>query len=75
MSFSIWNERPPFECAADDREQIYQVGDKWVVTDNQAKATQENIDDALKPQATPDPTKAELLVQINAMMAKVEALP
>lgn len=75
MSFAIWNEKPPFEFAADDREQIYQIGEKWVVTDDLAKATQENIDVALKPQAPPEPTKAELLVQIKALMAKVEALP
>ena len=74
MSFAIWNEKPPFEFAADDREQIYEVGDKWVVTDDSAKATQENIDVAIKPQPT-EPSKIELLKQINALMAKVEALP
>jgi len=75
MSFAIWNEKPPFKFAESDREQIYQVGDKWVVTDDPFKATQENIDLALNPQEpTTEPTKAELMTQINGLMAKVEAL-
>lgn len=47
MSFAIWNEKPPFEFAPDDVEQVYQVGDKWVVTDDPARATQEEIDAVL----------------------------
>lgn len=44
MSFAIWNEKPPFEFAPEDKEQVYQVGDKWVVTDDPKKATQAAID-------------------------------
>ena len=76
MSFSVWNEKPPFDFSADDREQIYEVGARWVVTDDLAKATQENIDLVLNPQEPiTEPTKAELMVQINLLIAKVEALP
>ena len=74
MSFAIWNEKPSFTFEPEDREQIYQVGEKWVVTDDATRATQENVD-ALKQQVTPEPTKAQLLGQINLLIAKVEALP
>ena len=74
MSFSVWNEKPPFEFAEDDREQIYEVGARWVVTDDPAKATQSEVDalEIVKPVAD---TKQSLLAQINGLMAKVEALP
>ena len=48
MSFSVWYEKPPFdEASLTAGEKIYQVGDKWVVTD-QGQPTQSQID-ALTP--------------------------
>lgn len=47
MSFAIWNEKPPFEFAENDPEQIYQVGDKWVVTDDPTRANQAEVDAVL----------------------------
>lgn len=47
MSFAVWNEKPPFVFAKDDPEQIYKVGEKWVVTDNPARAIQSEIDAVL----------------------------
>lgn len=48
MSFAIWNEKPPFpEADLTPGEKIIQVGDKWVVTDDPSKATQEQIDAVL----------------------------
>lgn len=47
MSYCVWNERPPFiEEALPAGERIYQVGDKWVVTD-QGKPSQDSVDDVL----------------------------
>lgn len=49
MSFAVWKQRPPFAFDQKDREQIYQVGDKWVVTDDPARATQAEVDAVLAP--------------------------
>lgn len=49
MSFAVWNERPPFAFSKDDPEQIYQVVDKWIVTNDPARATQAEIDAVLAP--------------------------
>lgn len=55
MSFAIWKEKPPFVFTPADAEQIYPVGDVWIVTDDPAKATQEYIDALQAAQPTPDP--------------------
>lgn len=44
MSFSVWKTLPPFEMLIDDPEQIYQVGDVWVLTDDPDKATPEYVE-------------------------------
>lgn len=47
MSFAIWSQPPPFTFSPQDREQIYQVGSVWVVTDDPARATQAEVDAVL----------------------------
>lgn len=79
MSFAVWKSRPPFTFAPDDREQIYPVGDVWVVTDDPARATQAEIDAVLEaaPPVTPTPVKqlAALLVEKNIVSAEeIDAL-
>lgn len=49
MSFAVWKSKPPFEFAEGDAEQVYVVGNVWVVTDDPAKATQAEVDAALAP--------------------------
>lgn len=44
MSFAVWKQRPPFAFAPADPEQVYQVGDVFVVTDNPARVTQAEVD-------------------------------
>lgn len=44
MSFAVWMSQPPFKFSPEDREQIYQVGSVWVVTDDPTRANQAEID-------------------------------
>jgi len=53
MSFAVWQKRPSFAFAPEDREQIYQVGELFVVTDDPARATQAEIDAVLNPPKAP----------------------
>lgn len=47
MSNAVWNQKPPFtESDLNPGEKIYQVGDKWVVTD-QGKPNQASVDAVL----------------------------
>lgn len=73
MSFAVWNEKPPFAFAKNDREQIYQVGDKWVVTDDPLRATQEEVDAVLNaPSQAPrltDGDLADVLVRKGVLSA------
>lgn len=51
MSFTIWSEKPPFpEEHLTPGERIYQIGNKWVVTDK-PNPTQADIDTVLNAPA------------------------
>ena len=79
MSFAIWKEKPPFVFDPEDREQIYKVGDKWVVTDDPTKATQEAVDAVLNaPKPDAEPSIADIVAvlapeQKSALDAKLAA--
>lgn len=73
MSFAIWQERPPFAFDKTDREQIYQVGNVWVVTDDPAKATQAEVDAVLNPPPTPPKTLDEKLAAVGLTKADIKA--
>lgn len=88
MSFSIWQQQPPFTFTPTDKEQIYKVGSVWVVTDDPTKATQTAVDAVLNAPAPPaDPviTQNQLAAalsaagvtaaNVNAGMAAVKATP
>lgn len=72
MSFAVWSSKPPFEFAAHEREQIFQVGDLWVVTDDRARATQAEID-ALLVKAGRKPTVQERLALVGLTVAELKA--
>lgn len=59
MSFAVWYEKPPFpEEHLTSGERIFQIGDKWVVTDK-LNPTQADIDAVLNaPAPPPDPLEA-----------------
>lgn len=44
MSFAIWYQKPSFTFKPEDREQIYKVGEVWVVTDDAKLATKSEVD-------------------------------
>jgi len=78
MSFAIWNQKPPFEEKdLTPGEKIYQVGDKWVVTDDPAKANQAAIDAVLNAPAPPPDLIDELRTALKAdptLLDKLKAL-
>lgn len=67
MSFAVWDQHPPFTFDKGDQEQIYQVGDKFVVTDDPARATQAEVDALRSPKA---PQKSQLDALQDALIAK-----
>lgn len=75
MSFAVWNKPPPFTFQKDDREQIYQVGNVWIVTDDPLRATIANVDAVLNPTPAPksisDGQLAALLVRQNVITQDV----
>lgn len=84
MSFAVWKEKPPFTFEPEDREQVYQVGDVWVVTDDPARATQAEVDAALAPlppdngaaleQSRRDTLKKEIESQIGSLSEDQQAV-
>lgn len=64
MSFAIWQEKPPFDFAKNDPEQIYKVGSVWVVTDDPAKANQAAVDAVLNAPIAKAPISDGALAQI-----------
>lgn len=58
MSYAVWSAKPPFtEADLNPGEKIYQVGDKWVVTD-QGKPDQASVD-AVLTQGTREAAQAQ----------------
>lgn len=73
MSFAIWNEKPPFTFGRNDPEQIYRVGDKWVVTDDPARATQQEVDAVLDaPPPPPKPTIDDVIAVLATPQQKAQ---
>lgn len=71
MSFAVWKSKPPFQFESDDREQVYQVGDVWVVTDDPKRATQAEVDAALAPPAPL--TVAQKLAAVGLTVKELKA--
>jgi hypothetical protein len=64
MSFAIWPQQPPFTFDKSDKEQIYQVGGMFVVTD-QGQPTQQQIDAVLN--SPPAPKQADVTAIVAAI--------
>lgn len=71
MSFSLWKDKPPFTFDAKDREQIYQVGAVWVVTDDPKRATQAEVDAVINAPAAPD--VSGFVLDVKAAMGGIVA--
>lgn len=70
MSFAVWLAKPPFTFAKDEREQVYQVGSVWVITDDPSRATQQEVDRIVNAK-TPD--VAGFINELKASMGGIIA--
>lgn len=73
MSFAVWKEKPPFVFVDNDSEQIYPVGSVWVVTDDETRATQAEVDAVLN-QPAPKSEAASMVEKIANDPAALAAL-
>lgn len=68
MSFAVWMAKPPFAFGELDAEQVYAVGELWVVTD-QGAPTQAQVDAALAPTADAGGFVEELKLAMGGIVA------